>query len=86
VSLYIILHQEQFLKHVHNTFGFGCVHVCTKKLYIEKLSICCCDQSMDYQQNLKSNKIAIFFLQQTPFLKKKTIFTLLNFCDFFLDL
>jgi hypothetical protein len=84
VSLCIILRQEQFLKHVHNTFGFGWVHVCTKKLYIEKLSICHCDQSMGYQQSLKSNKKKKKICNKHHFFKNRI--HIFNFVIFSLDL
>jgi hypothetical protein len=36
-----------FEKRAHKTFGFGHAHVCTKNLYIRKLSIYFSYQSMD---------------------------------------
>jgi len=51
-----------FEKQVRNIFGFGRVNVCTKFLYNIKLSIYCCDQSMDTKKSLKNNR-AIVFLQ-----------------------
>lgn len=39
-------------KQVHNTFGFGHAHVCTKLLYIRKIYIYCCDQSMDTKKKV----------------------------------
>jgi hypothetical protein len=56
---YLVLHEEQIEQLTHNTFGFGCAHVCTKFLQFAKLPICCYNQSMESKENLKG-KIVLF--------------------------